>query len=120
MKLDRDVNQVANDAVILVAKATELFLEKVSRDSHAHAVGHHRRSIKYEDVADARLQDPSLEFLSPVVPQPTNRTEPPLAPQPPAVVPAPPPPALAPQNALVSPAAMAPPPNPAAIAPPQS
>eukprot|EP00629_Pelagomonadales_sp_RCC1024_P004240 CAMPEP_0119286170 /NCGR_PEP_ID=MMETSP1329-20130426/33446_1 /TAXON_ID=114041 /ORGANISM="Genus nov. species nov., Strain RCC1024" /LENGTH=87 /DNA_ID=CAMNT_0007286899 /DNA_START=146 /DNA_END=405 /DNA_ORIENTATION=+ len=33
MKLDPEVNQIATDAVVLVAKATEMFLEKFSAEA---------------------------------------------------------------------------------------
>ena len=37
MKLDPEVSQVANDAVVLVAKATEMFLEKFAGAARARA-----------------------------------------------------------------------------------
>ena len=70
MKIDKDVNQVANDAVILVAKATELFLEKLMREAYAVADEDGREQIKYEDLSDAREKDPDLEFLSHIMPPP--------------------------------------------------
>ena len=63
MKLDPEVNQVANDAVILVAKATEMFLEKFSNDARALALAEQRANVKYEDLADACHKDPNYEFL---------------------------------------------------------
>lgn len=76
MKLDGDVNQVANDAVILVAKATELFMDKFTREAYAQSVRKNRRTLKYEDVADARVNDPSLEFMKGVIPPASEPEEP--------------------------------------------
>ena len=69
MKLDPDTKQLSQDAIMLVAKATELFVDKLAKASHAMAVANKRKTIKYEDIADARLSDKALEFLDGVVPQ---------------------------------------------------
>lgn len=69
MKLDPDTKQLSQDAIMLMAKATELFVDKLAKASHAMAVANKRKTIKYEDIADARLSDKSMEFLDGVVPQ---------------------------------------------------
>eukprot|EP00624_Nannochloropsis_granulata_P006464 evm.model.NODE_48418_length_9585_cov_11.622327.1 len=69
MKLDPDTKQLSQDAIMLMAKATELFVDKLAKASHAMAVSNKRKTIKYEDIADARLSVKSLEFLDGVVPQ---------------------------------------------------
>lgn len=69
MKLDPDSKQLSQDAIMLMAKATELFVDKLAKASHAMAVSNKRKTIKYEDIADARLSVKSLEFLDGVVPQ---------------------------------------------------
>jgi histone H3/H4 len=69
MKLDPDTKQLSQDAIMLMAKATELFVDKLAKASHAMAVANKRKTIKYEDIADARLSDKALEFLDGVVPQ---------------------------------------------------
>ncbi|KAJ1447657.1 hypothetical protein M885DRAFT_541893 [Pelagophyceae sp. CCMP2097] len=66
MKLDADVNQVANDAVILVAKATELFLAKLAKSAQAQSTNA-QRAISYDDVAQARCADDNLLFLESVL-----------------------------------------------------
>ena len=75
MKIDKDVNQVANDAVILVAKATELFLEKLTREAYGVAEKENRKQIKYEDLSDAREKDPDLSFLEHIMPTPLQLEE---------------------------------------------
>ena len=89
MKLDEDVKQVQQEAVILVAKATvrhflavlchclnysfgikiffssaqELFMAKLAKQAHQHAVSEGRRQVKYDDILAARLEDESMTFL---------------------------------------------------------
>lgn len=69
MKLDPDTKQLSQDAIVLMSKATELFVDKLAKASHSMAVSNKRKTIKYEDIADARLSDKNMEFLDGVVPQ---------------------------------------------------
>lgn len=69
MKLDPDTKQLSQDAIVLMCKATELFVDKLAKASHSMAVSNKRKTIKYEDIADARLSDKNMEFLDGVVPQ---------------------------------------------------
>lgn len=69
MKLDPDTKQLNQDAIVLVAKATELFIDKLARASHTMALTNKRKTIKYEDIADARVSEKSMEFLDGVIPQ---------------------------------------------------
>mmetsp|Transcript_15959 Transcript_15959/g.19430 ORF Transcript_15959/g.19430 Transcript_15959/m.19430 type:complete len:82 (+) Transcript_15959:318-563(+) len=68
MKIDGDVNQVANDAIILVAKATELFMEKLTKDAHDIATANGRKIINYNDLVNARELDSELHFMEPILP----------------------------------------------------
>ena len=63
MKLDPEVGAVSAEAVIAVAKATEIFLEKFATDSYNIAVEKNRKTVRYEDIADARTADSTLEVL---------------------------------------------------------
>ena len=63
MKLDDDVKQVQHEAVVLVGKATELFLAKLAAKAYAHADEGGRRQLAYKDVVKARVDDPNLVFL---------------------------------------------------------
>lgn len=70
MKLDPEVSQVANDAVVLVAKATEIFLEKFAGAARARATARDRGTVKYEDLAAAARRESNYEFLTHVLPEP--------------------------------------------------
>mmetsp|Transcript_1231 Transcript_1231/g.2638 ORF Transcript_1231/g.2638 Transcript_1231/m.2638 type:complete len:122 (+) Transcript_1231:204-569(+) len=69
MKLDEDVKQVQQEAVIMVAKATELFMAKLAKQAHQHAVSEGRRQVKYDDILAARLEDESMTFLKHIIPE---------------------------------------------------
>ena len=69
MKLDPEVGAVSAEAVIAVAKATEIFLEKFATDSYNIAVDKNRKTVRYEDIADARTADSTLEFLEQLIPR---------------------------------------------------
>ena len=66
MKLDDDVKQVQQEAVLLVGKATELFIARLAQKaySHAHSVqGTAVKQIKYDNIVKARLEDANMLFL---------------------------------------------------------
>ncbi|KAJ3219499.1 hypothetical protein HDU67_000912 [Dinochytrium kinnereticum] len=69
MKEDTDVVQVAADAAVLMSLATEMFLEKLTRDSWQYTAHSDRKTIAYRDVATAVHQREELEFLEDVIPQ---------------------------------------------------
>jgi len=48
--------------------SSELFLERFAAQAFDHAEKLGRKTIKYRDVSDVRLQDPNLLFLEAVVP----------------------------------------------------
>ena len=63
MKLDDEVKSVQQEAVWLIGKATEIFLENLSKQSYEQSIKRGGRMIRYEDVADARTADANLSFL---------------------------------------------------------
>lgn len=70
IKIDKDVRLVAADAVLVITKATELFLEKLGMSAFERAQKDNRKMVKYEDVAAARAADENLEFLDGIIPPP--------------------------------------------------
>ncbi|CAN0249747.1 unnamed protein product [Pylaiella littoralis] len=68
MKLGEETRNISNEALIIVVKASELFLERFSTRAFDHAEKLGRKTIKYRDVSDVRVQDPNLLFLEAVVP----------------------------------------------------
>ncbi|CAM9708270.1 unnamed protein product [Choristocarpus tenellus] len=68
MKLGEDTRNVSGEALLLITKASELFLERFAKETFRHAHEEGRRAIKYQDVSDVRVADPNLIFLEAVVP----------------------------------------------------
>eukprot|EP00535_Pseudo-nitzschia_heimii_P000395 CAMPEP_0197187358 /NCGR_PEP_ID=MMETSP1423-20130617/15745_1 /TAXON_ID=476441 /ORGANISM="Pseudo-nitzschia heimii, Strain UNC1101" /LENGTH=234 /DNA_ID=CAMNT_0042638915 /DNA_START=66 /DNA_END=767 /DNA_ORIENTATION=+ len=67
MKLDPDIPIVQNEAAIMTTLAAELFLRRLANQSQKICQKRGKNTIRYEDVADARANDPSLAFLKTVI-----------------------------------------------------
>ena len=63
MKLDPDFNLVSSEAVFVMAKATELFIESLGRESCTHTVMAKKKTIQKRDVDFAIASVESLMFL---------------------------------------------------------
>jgi histone H3/H4 len=68
MKLDPDIPIVQNESAIMVTMAAELFVKSLAADSYRNARSRARFTIRYEDIAEARANKPSLAFLEPLLP----------------------------------------------------
>lgn len=68
MKLDPDIPIVQNEAAIMTTLAAELFLKRLATQSQKICKNRGKNTIRYEDVADARSNDPSLAFLKTIIP----------------------------------------------------
>ena len=68
MKIDQEVNMIARESYLVTGKVTEMFIEKLTQRSYQIALHNKRKMIRYEDVADARVNDPNLQFLEGVLP----------------------------------------------------
>eukprot|EP00514_Thraustochytrium_sp_LLF1b_P004974 CAMPEP_0184526122 /NCGR_PEP_ID=MMETSP0198_2-20121128/10481_1 /TAXON_ID=1112570 /ORGANISM="Thraustochytrium sp., Strain LLF1b" /LENGTH=319 /DNA_ID=CAMNT_0026917663 /DNA_START=43 /DNA_END=1003 /DNA_ORIENTATION=- len=81
MKLDRDVKMMGTEAVTVVAKATELFLDQVldkSLQQQKEVLGMSAQceepvQIEYNSVLQAATKDPRLDFLAELLPEVTKR-----------------------------------------------
>ena len=67
-KLDPDIPIVQNEAAIMTTLAAELFLRRLAEQSQKICKARGKNTIRYEDVADARSNDPSLAFLKTIIP----------------------------------------------------
>lgn len=63
MKYDPDVNIIAQEAVYLIAKASEQFIEVFAKKAHENTLGSKRKTIQKRDCEIAILEDPRLMFL---------------------------------------------------------
>lgn len=63
MRLDKEVKNTAVDAVRLVSRATELFVESLVEGAFGTMKAAKRKTIKHSDVEHHVLRKPRLEFL---------------------------------------------------------
>jgi DNA polymerase epsilon subunit 4 len=63
MKMDPDFNLVGKDSLFLVTKATELFIEFLSVESHKSTINALRKTIQKKDIEAAVNEVDSLCFL---------------------------------------------------------
>ncbi|XP_014281795.1 DNA polymerase epsilon subunit 4 [Halyomorpha halys] len=63
IKMDPDVHMAGSDAVFLIAKATELFIELLSKDAYAFTSSAKKKTIQKKDVDSAITNADALVFL---------------------------------------------------------
>lgn len=63
MKLDPDLQLASNEAVFLVTRATELFIESLAQESYTFTVEAKKKTIQKRDVDSAIEAVDSLMFL---------------------------------------------------------
>ena len=68
IKSDPEVNMVASDSCLLIARSTELFLTELVSRSWVFAQREKRKTVQYKDVANAVNMHDNLFFLSDVIP----------------------------------------------------
>ena len=68
MKMDPANSIVQNEAAVMTTKAAELFLQRLAKKAESVCETRKRSVIRYEDIAEARADDPALAFLASVMP----------------------------------------------------
>ncbi|XP_039270293.1 DNA polymerase epsilon subunit 4-like [Styela clava] len=63
IKADQDVNIASQESVFLIAKATELFIEQLSRDVYRVTQGNKRKTIQKKDLDMVLEINDELAFL---------------------------------------------------------
>ncbi|XP_074656559.1 DNA polymerase epsilon subunit 4-like [Tubulanus polymorphus] len=63
MKIDPDVTLAAQDAVTMIAKATEMFVSELSRESYTFTSLAKRKTVQKKDVDNAIENIDALAFL---------------------------------------------------------
>lgn len=63
MKLDPDFGLVSSEAVFLVTKATELFIDSLAKESFVHTAQAKKKTIQKRDVDQAIESVDALMFL---------------------------------------------------------
>jgi histone H3/H4 len=69
MKADEDVKQIKPEAVVLVTKATEMFVGLFVKDAFKQSVKEKRKGLQYKDMATAVQEEEHLDFLMDIVPE---------------------------------------------------
>jgi len=68
MKMDKDLLACSNESVVLITKATELFIKMVSERALEETHKAKRKTVQYDDLANAVKKNDEFEFLQDVVP----------------------------------------------------
>ncbi|KAF2075805.1 hypothetical protein CYY_002888 [Polysphondylium violaceum] len=69
MKSDKDVKIISADALFLVTKSTEMFLDYLVKEAYKKTTGDSRKILSYKDLAAAVGDIDSLEFLDDIIPE---------------------------------------------------
>ncbi|KAN0026238.1 hypothetical protein ACTFIV_007222 [Dictyostelium citrinum] len=67
MRSDKDVKTISSDAVMLVAKSTEMFLDYLVKE--AYKTSGKKKTLQYKDLASTIKGVDNLEFLSEIIPE---------------------------------------------------
>ncbi|KAJ1914600.1 hypothetical protein H4219_004709 [Mycoemilia scoparia] len=68
VKEDRDIVACSQDALFLISKATELFIESLMHESFEFSRLDKRKTVQYKDMAKAVQSIEPYDFLSDVIP----------------------------------------------------
>ncbi|XP_021950942.1 uncharacterized protein LOC110848125 [Folsomia candida] len=66
MKSSPEIDQVGNDVLFLISKATELFIDHITTQTYTQS--HKVKNIEYRHLAEMAHKHPNLEFLRDIVP----------------------------------------------------
>ncbi|XP_049629898.1 chromatin accessibility complex protein 1 [Suncus etruscus] len=69
MKSSPEVSSINQEALVLTAKATELFVQFLASYSYGHGRGQDRRALTYSDLASAAEDSDTLQFLADILPK---------------------------------------------------
>ncbi|KAK5575162.1 hypothetical protein RB653_010418 [Dictyostelium firmibasis] len=68
MKSDKDVKLISSDAVMLVTKSTEMFLQYLVKEA-SKSCGTKKKTLQYKDLASTIKDVENLDFLSEIIPE---------------------------------------------------
>ncbi|KAG4923094.1 hypothetical protein AAZX31_18G007100 [Glycine max] len=77
MALDKDVKRVSSEALFLVSRSTELFLQFLAEKSAQVAIEKKRKTVNLEHIREAvKRHQPTRDFLLDELPPPSQPTKP--------------------------------------------
>ncbi|XP_038285004.1 chromatin accessibility complex protein 1 isoform X2 [Canis lupus familiaris] len=86
MKSSPEVSSINQEALVLTAKATELFVQYLATYSYRHGSGKERKALTYSDLSNTAEESETFQFLAGVSSASTclccrQRAPPPLGPR---------------------------------------
>ncbi|KAM3929481.1 chromatin accessibility complex protein 1 [Leptodactylus fuscus] len=69
MKSSPDVSSINLDALIITAKATELFVKYLASYSYKHGTGKGTNTLTYDDLSSTAEESETFQFLSDILPK---------------------------------------------------
>ncbi|XP_077127394.1 chromatin accessibility complex protein 1 [Ranitomeya variabilis] len=69
MKSSPDVSCINQDALLITAKATELFVKYLASYSYRHGGGKDTNTLTYDDLSSAAERSDTFQFLSDILPK---------------------------------------------------
>ncbi|XP_056374628.1 chromatin accessibility complex protein 1 [Hyla sarda] len=69
MKSSPDVSSINQDALLITAKATELFVKYLASYSYKHGSGIETKTLTYDDLSHTAEESETFQFLSDILPK---------------------------------------------------
>ncbi|XP_066435158.1 chromatin accessibility complex protein 1 [Eleutherodactylus coqui] len=69
MRSSPDVSSINPDALIITAKATELFVKYLVSYSYKHGTGKETNTLTYDDLSNTAEESETFQFLSDILPK---------------------------------------------------
>ncbi|MBZ3870714.1 Chromatin accessibility complex protein 1 [Sciurus carolinensis] len=69
MKSSPEVSSINQEALVLTAKATELFVQYLATYSYRHGSGREKKALTYSDLANTAAESDTFQFLADILPK---------------------------------------------------
>ncbi|XP_048214408.1 chromatin accessibility complex protein 1 [Perognathus longimembris pacificus] len=69
MKSSPEVSSINQEALVLTAKATELFVQYLASHSYRHGSGKEKKALTYSDLANTAEEAETFQFLADILPK---------------------------------------------------
>ncbi|XP_015340844.1 chromatin accessibility complex protein 1-like [Marmota marmota marmota] len=69
MKSSPEVSSINQEALVLTAKATELFVQYLATYSYRHESGKEKKALTYNDLANTAEESDTFQFLADILPK---------------------------------------------------
>ncbi|XP_006879512.1 PREDICTED: chromatin accessibility complex protein 1 [Elephantulus edwardii] len=69
MKSSPEVSSINQEALMLTAKATELFVQYLATYSYRHGSGKEKKSLTYSDLSNTAEESETFQFLTDILPK---------------------------------------------------